>query len=403
MYPHQTTLVVGLPITGRPLPPQITFCYAQLTPPMNYNVRHIQIQQRPIDVARCEMAQAAIEWKAKYLFFMDEDVAVPSHALKQLIFHMEHHDDWAVIGGVYVIKDDTGNTAPMVFRGAGTGPFWRWHLGEVFEVTGIAMGCTLIRVEAFKDIKKPYFKTIDDTDAALDAVNFGSRWTEDLYFCDKLNKTKKWKIMADGGIVPDHLDMKTGKPYRLPPDSYPLQRLNVKRGSKKILDIGCGPSRYETNEGEVITTDIREDVNPDYRCDMRRLPFATGMFDVVHSSHTLEHVDHADVLPTLKEWTRVLSAKGELRLVLPNLEWAAKELAKSNGDKIRDEVFWVLYGQQTYRENFHRTGFTPALVANHLKQAGYKQMHFTLDGYNIVVRATRKASTRKPKAKRAKK
>ena len=396
-YPHMSGLVIAVPLTGRPLPPEIMYSFAQLAPPMNFNVRYLNTKGMPIDKARVFFAEKAAEEKAKYLFFMDEDVQVPSFAIRQLIYHLEHHDDWAVVGGIYCQKGH--NPAPMVFRGNGNGPFWKWRAGELFEVTGISMGCTLVRVEALKDLEKPWFKTVDDNSPTLDAINRGSLWTEDIWFCEQIKKANEakglnWKIYADGGILCDHLDIVTGAPTRLPKDSYPVHHLSVPKGTKKILDIGSGESPYrgEDGEGEAVTVDIREDVKPDYRADIRRLPFATGSFDVVYSSHVLEHFSRDEVDAVLDEWIRVLKEDGELRLIVPSVLWAAQQLVNGMKDagKLSDDVLNVLYGAQTYKENFHKMGFTPKTVEEMLRGRGFSRMDFILDGYNIAVRAVRK-------------
>jgi predicted SAM-dependent methyltransferase len=404
MYPSQPGLVIAMPLTGRSLPPQVMFCYSQLAPPMNYNVQYIHTgpdpaHVLPVDQARCFFAKHSIAVGARYLFMMDEDVAVPAHTIRQMIFYMEHHPDWAVVGGIYCQKDDHGNTAPMVFRGKGTGPYWNWKAGELFEVDGISMGCTLIRVEALKDLEEPYFLTVDDNTPTLDAVNRGDMWTEDLYFCNKLLGTKKWKIFADGGIIADHLDINSGRPYNLPANSFPVQHLAAQKGKKKILDIGCGENKYETDEGITISADIRENVHPDYRCDIRRLPFGTGQFDIVFSSHVLEHFGRNEYFEVLKEWVRVLKPDGELRLVIPSIAWAAEQIMKGVVDF---NVLNVLYGQQEYAENFHKMGFTPQFLEGKVRDLGFNNVSIELQGYNILLRANRTHSKKKQQTHKTK-
>lgn len=398
-YPHMTTIAVGIPFSGRPLPYQQTLCYAGWCSqmPMNYNAQYFVTAGKPIDEARCYFATEAQRVGAKYLFQWDEDVAVPTHAIRQLIFHMEHHPDWALVGGVYCQKNEPECTcAPMIFRGQGQGPYWDWHAGEIFEVDSMGMGCSLIRVECFKDVEQPWFKTVQDNDAALDNIASGILWTEDIWFCERLKRTGKWKIFADGSLIMDHLDLATGKAYRLPKDSKPVKHLMTPHGTKHILDIGAGESRYQTDEGEVVTADIRESVNPDYRCDVRRLPFATESFDIVFSSHTLEHFDRGEVDAVLDEWVRVLKPDGELRLVLPNVAWAAAEIQKGNID---GNVLNVLYGQQSYAENYHKMCFTPEMLTAMLKQRKFTVHQLKLDGYNIYCSASRNGKPPKRKKK----
>lgn len=380
-YPMFTGLMVGVPLSGRPLVPEFTWSFMNLHPPMNTNLRYATITGHPVDVARNWIVEQAKNEKAQYLFFVDEDVTIPSHAVRQLLFHMEHNPDIGVIGGIVCHKAKPN--APMVFRGNGRGPYWDWKVGELFEITGIGMGCTLIRMSVFDEIEKPYFNTVDSTDLFLEGINKAEQWTEDLSFCDQITKKTKWKIYADGSILCDHWNPITRQKFSLEPNSNPLRKLNF-NGQKKIVDLGSGESPYTTDEGEVTTVDIRDSVNPDYRCDLRVLPFASNFFDIVYSSHTLEHFAKDEIPQVLKEWTRILKDDGEFRLILPNIEWAAQQLVNGVYD---DDVFNVLYGAQTFNENFHKFGFTPKKLEQLLRNHGFKTFDFSYSGYNIMCRA----------------
>lgn len=384
-YPTFVGLMIAVPLSGKPLVPYFTWSMMNLHPPMNFNCRHAIQMYQPVDAARNFLAEQAIQQKCEYLFFVDEDVTIPAHGLRQLLFHMEHHPEIDVVGGIYCHKAQP--SAPMVFRGNGRGPYWDWKIGELFEISGIGMGCTLIRTSVFAKLEKPYFKTIDDADPFLDGVNKAEQWTEDLYFCDKVIKAGG-KIFADGAILCDHWDTSVfpPRPARLPEGSLPTRKAGVIKGEKKIVDLGAGECPYTCDDGQVLTVDIREDVKPDYRCDLRRLPFGNNEFDVVFSSHVLEHFSRDEVDATLDEWVRILKEDGEFRLVVPSIQWAADMIQKGIVD---DNVLNVLYGAQTYDENFHKVGFTPKIIEDKFKARGFKRIDISLTGYNIYARAWR--------------
>lgn len=385
MYQNRTGLMIGVPLSGNPLVPEWSFAFHALHPPMDYNVEYAMVMGKPVDVARCQIAETALAKKIKYLFFVDEDVTPPAHAIRQLIYHLEHFPKVAVAGGIYCHKSPP--PMPMVFRGNGHGPYWDWKVGEVFDVSGIGMGCTLIRVDALKDIEKPWFKTIDSVEAYMNGIPQGELWTEDLYFCDKITKAG-WNVIADGGLLADHWDAKSHQAYNLPPHAKPFRRNEVKAGDKKIVDLGSGPEKdsYHTEEGAVLRVDIREDVNPDYRCDLRVLPFANEEFDIVFSSHTLEHFERKEIGKVLDEWIRILKKEGELRLVLPNLKWAAQHILN---EEIDNDVMNVLYGQQSYEYNFHKCGFIPQTVEQLLAERGFLKFIWDFNNYHMFVRAWR--------------
>ncbi len=382
IYKNRTGLMIGIPCSGNAVSIEWAFAFHQLHPPMDYNVEYARVNGKPVDEARNFLMADAMKKQIKYIFMVDEDVLVPPHAIRQLIYHLEHFPKAAIAAGIYCHKSQP--CYPMVFRGNGAGSYWKWKVGEVFDCSGVGMGCAMLRVDAFRDIPQPWFLTIDGG-KFLDGIPQGEMWTEDLYCCDKVTKAG-WMVLADGGLIPDHIDSKTGQRYNLPPTSYPLQRVSVAKGKKKIIDLGCGrpEDSYTTDEGEVLRVDIREDVNPDYRCDLRILPFGTGEFDIVFSSHTLEHFSRKEVPTVLDEWVRILKPDGEFRMVVPNLAWAAQHILNN---EIDGDVMNVLYGAQTYDENYHKMGFTKQIVEQLLAERGFKKFVWDEHLYHIFVRA----------------
>jgi predicted SAM-dependent methyltransferase len=382
-YPNRTGLMVGVPLSGNPLVPEWAFSFHSLHPPMDYNVEYAVITGQPVDQARQTIAESAVAKKVKFLFFIDEDVTIPAHAIRQLIYHMEHFPKVAVAGAIYCHKSPP--SMPMVFRGNGAGPYWDWKVGEVFDISGIGMGATLIRVDALVNLPKPWFKTIDSVERYMDGIPQGDLWTEDLYFC-KLVKDAGFDIIADGGLLCDHWDAKTHTPYNLPAHSKPMRRTEVPVGTKRIVDLGSGPMKdsYNTQEGTVLRVDIREEVAPDYRCDLRCLPFGNKEFDIVFSSHVLEHFPRNEVGKVLDEWIRIMKDDGEFRLIVPNLAWAAQHILNK---EIDNDVMNVLYGAQSYEHNYHKCGFIEQTIEQLLAERGFKKFVWDFNNYHMFVRA----------------
>lgn len=375
-------LIICIPTLGRPVPLTWAWAFKNMVPPINYNVEYLQVNGKQVAVARNEAAAYALEKKARYLFFVGDDVVVPQHTLKQLIFRMESDKKLGVVGGIYCSKSDP--PAPLVFRGNGIGTYWDWRAGEYFEVTGLGMDCTLIRTEVFNDVSRPWFNT-GDQNQFMDAINAAQQWTEDLYFLAKVKKETDWKIYADSTVLCEHWDVSRNKCYTLPANSYPLTGAHLNaEGRKRILDIGSG-SIVQQNlaaEGHLVRVDARDECNPDYRCDVRQLPFENKSFDVVFSSHVLEHFGRHEFSSVLNEWLRVLKPDGELRLVLPNIKWAAERIAR---DQIDDDVLNVLYGAQSNPYDFHMNGFTPLRLKQLLGEAGMQIEEQAENYYNIIL------------------
>ena len=370
-YPSRTNLLFAVPITGRPIPPDVMFAYHAMACPMNYNFYHLQLRGMEVGDARNVFADNAMANGCKYIFFWDEDVACPPHSIPELVYKMEHHPEAAVIGGVYCLKREPAE--PLLFRGNGNGPYWDWKAGEFFEVSGIGMGCALVRVEAFKDLKKPWFKTEFNYQRMLDGQAGLETWTEDLWFCQRISDTGKWKIYADASILCTHYDMSFPcKAYNLPVDSKPVQHMQS-NGKMKILDLGSGRTPYQTKEGKPITVDTDERVRPDYRCDLRKLPFGNKEFDIVFSA-ALENYEASESDEILDEWRRVVKADGEMRLVVSDQKWIAQEILHERLEPS------LIFGKR-------KTGFTFESLKEKLEHHNAKVEKVHSDPAHIGVRA----------------
>lgn len=85
-------------------------------------------------------------------------------------------------------------------------------------------------------------------------------------------------------------------------------------GSRRI-EVGCGPF---PSAGR-----IHVDVDPGARhlealAPAWDLPFPTGWAEEVIAVHSLEHVPPGQLVPTLREWHRVLAPGGRVRVHVPN-------------------------------------------------------------------------------------
>lgn len=387
-----TGLTMGIPTLGRPVTLAWANAFRALNPPINYNMSGHQVFGKPVAEARNDIVNQALKSNHKYVFFLGDDVIPPYHTLKQLIYRMEHDENLGVVGGVYCSKSDPAY--PLVFRENGGGAYWDWKIGEYFEVTGLGMDCTLIRTEVFRDLAKKdseFFKTITK-DGFVDMKMNEVSWTEDLYFLERVKNETKWKIYCDGSLICEHVDVYGKRIFTLPANSKPLTLNPVTKEQRKIVDLGSGGTKnnFGGENDIVITVDLREECNPDYRCDVRNLPFGDCEFDIVYSSHVLEHIPRNDLAPTLNEWTRILKEGGEFQIVLPNIEWAIEEI-RNTGEFSNDSLN-VLYGAQSNPYDFHMNCFTPKRLTNMMESLGFvPKQEPILKHYNMYMVFKRKS------------
>ena len=358
------------------------------------------ILNKPIADARNEIVEYALSAGANYIYWLDDDVIAPPDAFLKLYRHQKD-----IVNGVYWSKSNP--PMPLLFRGHLDGPYYNWHVGDVIEIDAAGSGLTLVKTDVYRKITKelggPWY-----------SVEYGSfpgqteggaiNNTEDLYFYWKAKKAG-YKIWADTSVQAHHFDKMSNVMYSMPANSpqavaaWAIPTL----GKKLIADIGSGAiSPYMTDEGTTVSFDIREDMRPDVICDVRTLPVPSETFDIVFSSHTLEHFGFMGVDKVLKEWTRVLKVGGELRLIVPNLRAVAQHLLD---DTMVPTDYWVLYGEQDYPKNFHAAGFTPRTLQSLVESMGVYEDIQIREGdvngppspyaWNLQIKATKTKATSK--------
>jgi|SRR3989344_61333 len=83
----------------------------------------------------------------------------------------------------------------------------------------------------------------------------------------------------------------------------------------KILDIGCGKTKYPGSFG----LDIKKTSETDIVCNVEKgLPFKDNEFDLVYSSHTLEHIDPKRLVFVIEEIWRVTKPTGTIKIIVPH-------------------------------------------------------------------------------------
>lgn len=147
------------------------------------------------------------------------------------------------------------------------------------------------------------------------------------------------------------------------------------------LDIGSGG---KSGDSSFIGVDAYVE-SADVKAFMWDLPYEDNSVDVIFSSQALEHVSKFDVIPTLKEWNRVLKPGGKLQIIVPDLEWAVR-FWLDYIDK-PDATGWpmdIIFGNQKHEGEFHKTGFTPKIMWQYFHLSGMWFVH-KIDYYEPVL------------------
>lgn len=111
-----------------------------------------------------------------------------------------------------------------------------------------------------------------------------------------------------------------------------------------MLNVACG-SRYHK---DWVNIDFYADSKNVKRVNiLKGLPFKDNSFDVVYSSHFLEHLSLHNAKYILKEIHRALKQNGVIRIVVPDLENICREYLKileniENGKDYQKKYEWIV-------------------------------------------------------------
>lgn len=152
--------------------------------------------------------------------------------------------------------------------------------------------------------------------------------------------------------------------------------LETEPGQKLIVEIGANlkpQARFvsgweKPEEAKVLTLDVDVKMNPDIRADAASMPEQLrGKLDGLIASHVLEHFSYWKTDKILKGWIDCLKEGGELHILVPSLEWAAREVLS---ERPSPAVYAQLYAGQVNEWDVHYTGFTMRKLRALMEQCG---------------------------------
>ncbi len=153
----------------------------------------------------------------------------------------------------------------------------------------------------------------------------------------------------------------------------------------KKLHLGCGTKILDG----FLNIDIRPLPGVDIISTIDHLPmFEDNSIDLIYCCHVLEHIPRNELGKILAEWRRILKPNGVLRIAVPNFE-AVVEHYKIHADL--PKLIGLLYGGQTYKENFHYNIWDFNTLKGVFENAGFHSVvrydwrdteHATVDDYS---------------------
>lgn len=149
--------------------------------------------------------------------------------------------------------------------------------------------------------------------------------------------------------------------------------LATTEGQKLVLEIGANVKPQaqfieQWKEAKVLTLDVDPDMKPDIVADAEDMPPELfGKLDGLLASHVLEHFSYWATEKVLFNWIKCLKDGGELHILVPALEWAAREIL---ADKPSPAMYAQLYAGQVNKWDVHLTGFTMRKLRSLFERGG---------------------------------
>lgn len=371
-------VLVGVPtLEKRPISWEWMDYFMSLDFGLGVSVARSRVAGQIVADARNEIVRQALACNADYVLFISDDVLVPPNLFKLLHRHREH-----LVTGVYWTK--TFPTEPYLWNGLCQGPYLDWKLGEYFPVDWAGCDALLAHTDVFRAIPEPWFSHDWVFEPGQRVPPYP---TEDVYFYAKARQAG-FQLYCDTLAQCDHQDRATGRRFGLTVD-MPQAQPDAPHPSTdveiRVADLGAGlDTPYFGSQALVRRFDADPSTQPDVRCDLRAIPEPAELYDIVHARHVLEHFMPDEAPALIREWTRILKVGGQLRISVPNIAYAAREILKADADPDYNAGLyphWQWFGRQDGSPNeVHRNGFTQHGLRRLLTHCGLGDVRVEVGG-----------------------
>ena len=118
-----------------------------------------------------------------------------------------------------------------------------------------------------------------------------------------------------------------------------------------------------------VNVDIFSFVKADIYSNAMNLPYERETFDLIYSSHVLEHFNRHMILAVLTHWRDLLIVGGILRIAVPDFRAVCKYYFKTDD---LPSLIGLLYGGQNNVLDKHYIIFDEKTLSEHLRKVGFK-------------------------------
>lgn len=174
-------------------------------------------------------------------------------------------------------------------------------------------------------------------------------------------------------------------PFVQHPDAPMPQSVPAVLPSPLRLDLGAAAVRTQG----FLSVDVRSDSGAEIISDMIDLPEdLAGQVDAIRCRHALEHLDRAEARRALQTWTRFLKSGGELNIIVPDLEFHARQVLGLQSSTFADQHEHAMAGFYGWcgadrggsQWDNHRWGYSFDTLRLVLEEFGYTNIFRQTEG-----------------------
>jgi hypothetical protein len=199
-----TRVLLGVASAGQPTAPFLQSLATLALP------ARVETLQRSVAVGNFIPAQRelimedALAQNFDFLFFVDDDIVLPSNALELLLQTAEADPNAAVVGGLYYSRD---SSRPIAVADWSSNDTSSAHIPgfttqTAAEVAGVGFGCALLRVAAARTFTAPYFPAHIYIERHAHRVR---QCDEDYLYCERVRKAG-FTVRLDARVRCNHYD-----------------------------------------------------------------------------------------------------------------------------------------------------------------------------------------------------
>jgi len=151
------------------------------------------------------------------------------------------------------------------------------------------------------------------------------------------------------------------------------------------LDLGSGAIKRQG----WTSIDINRKLNPDITADIRTLkPIPNKSAHQILCSHTLEHILQRDLFKTLRSIHRVLKPKGQLTIIVPDIQQVAHDWTTKKIDSKKFESILLGSDPTATRHMLHKNVFYTEKLKRFLQITGFTHIKIKQNNSHYELIAT---------------